>query len=349
MNDNLRAAPARPLVSVIVPAYNAEAFIHQTLVSILAQTYQNIEVIVVDDGSRDRTNRIVKSVAKNDDRIVLLRQSNKGVAAARNLAIEKSSGEFIAPIDADDVWHPEKVEKQVRCMVQAGPEVGLTYTWWIRIDAEGFPIHTSPNWHVEGTVFESLLALNFIGNASVPLMRRACIESLGGYDTQLKQSGGQGCEDWELALRIADNYQLRVVPAYLVGYRSVTASMATDCSAMARSHESMIEKIKERHPEIPDSIYRLSKGHLCLYLAGVSYRGGRYGSALRWMHRACCSKQASVLSPWLLKLIAAGLPRLTAGLVTNRGRPNEHAWLSEPHVSYGRFCLIDMRGRVHSS
>ena len=94
---------AQPLVSVIVPAYNAETYIAQTLNSVLSQTYKNIEVIVVDDGSHDGTTQIVEAIMRRDDRVTLLHQSNSGVAAARNLAIEKSRGEYIAPIDADDI------------------------------------------------------------------------------------------------------------------------------------------------------------------------------------------------------------------------------------------------------
>jgi glycosyltransferase involved in cell wall biosynthesis len=110
-----------PLVSVTIPAYNAAPYIRQTLESVLFQTYRNLEVIVVDDGSQDETGRIVEYAAKNDDRVILLRQPNQGVAEARNAAIKKSRGEYIAPIDADDLWHPEKIERQVQCILQAGP------------------------------------------------------------------------------------------------------------------------------------------------------------------------------------------------------------------------------------
>ena len=113
----------QPLVSVIVPAYNAEAFIGDTLDSIINQTYTNLEVLVVDDGSQDRTPEIVESIAQKDPRVILLRQSNAGVAAARNLAIQKSTGDYIAPIDADDIWYPQKLEKQMQCMLTADPSV----------------------------------------------------------------------------------------------------------------------------------------------------------------------------------------------------------------------------------
>jgi glycosyltransferase involved in cell wall biosynthesis len=106
-NNNL------PLVSVIIPAYNAAKFIAETIESVLSQIYQNIEIVVVDDGSQDETSTIVRQFAARDRRVRLIQQANAGVAAARNCAIQNSQGEFIVPIDADDIWYPQKIDKQV--------------------------------------------------------------------------------------------------------------------------------------------------------------------------------------------------------------------------------------------
>ncbi len=190
--NNHQAKPALPLVSVIIPAYNAETFIKKTLESVLAQTYKNLEVLVVDDGSQDRTAEIVERVAQRDRRVILLRQSNAGVAAARNLAIQKSSGEYIAPIDADDVWFPKNLEKQVQCMLKVGPSVGLVYAWSVDIDEEDL---TSGEFHastIKGDVYTTLVCHNFLGNASASLMRRACFEKVGSYNCQLKKQNAQG-------------------------------------------------------------------------------------------------------------------------------------------------------------
>ena len=124
----------KALVSVIIPAFNAAANIRQTLNSVLAQTYQEIEVIVVDDGSSDATSAIVEEFVARDPRFQLVRQSNAGVGAARNTAIRKARGKYIAPLDADDFWFPEKLEKQVACIEQCGDETGLVYCWSTLID-----------------------------------------------------------------------------------------------------------------------------------------------------------------------------------------------------------------------
>ena len=126
-----------PLVSVIVPAYNAARYIRQALESVCTQTYRDIEVIVVDDGSRDETPAIVEEFATSDPRVRLLLQNNAGVGAARNMGLRQAQGVYIAPIDADDIWHPGKLEAQVACMEAHGPETGLVYCWTNIIDSEG--------------------------------------------------------------------------------------------------------------------------------------------------------------------------------------------------------------------
>lgn len=306
-----------PLISVIVPAYNASRFIRQTLNSVLSQTYQNLEIIVVDDGSQDKTLQIVKSIAAMDERVLLLQQPNQGVASARNLAIEKSRGEFIAPIDADDLWHPQKIEKQVAYMLRSGPSFGLVYSWWLNIDEEGLPIYTSPRWRMEGSVYMTLIALPFIGNASVSLIRRTCIERVGAYNAEWRKQGAQGCEDWDFSLRIAEHYQLGVVPEYLVGYRSVKGSMALNFITMKRSHELMIQNVKQKHPKIPERIYCWSRSNFYVYLAGVSYKNRQYKAALSWVFKAFCSDKVTPFSPWTLKVILITLPKIAINLITS--------------------------------
>lgn len=275
----------QPLVSVIIPAYNAEVFIAKTLESVLSQTYQNIEVLVVDDGSSDKTAEIVKSFAQKDSRISLLQQSNAGVAAARNLAIEKSRGEYIAPIDADDIWYPQNLEKQVESFTSA-PFVGLVYSWSVDINEAGLLTGGFYNSTIEGEVYKALVYKYFIGNASSSLIRRICFEKVGGYNCQMKAENAQGCEDWELHLRIAEYFQFKVVPEFLVAYRQITTSMSCNFAAMAKSHSLIMADVRQRHPEMPIGIYRWSSSNFYIYLAVKSNRSGNYRSTLFWLYRA---------------------------------------------------------------
>ncbi|MBE9186705.1 glycosyltransferase family 2 protein [Microcoleus sp. LEGE 07076] len=275
-----------PLVSVIIPAYNAEEFIAKTLESVLSQTYQNIEILVVNDGSTDTTPEIVKSFAQKDSRIILLQQSNTGVAAARNRAIEKAKGEYIAPIDADDIWYPQNLEKQIECFIKSEPTVGVVYSWSVDINEQDLLTGGFYNSTIEGEVYPILVYKYFIGNASSSLIRRACLEKIGGYNCQFKLENAQGCEDWELHLRIAQHYQFKVVPEYLVGYRQIPSSMSCNYAAMAKGHSLILADVREQHPEIPSTIYHWSSSNFYIYLAVKSNRSGNHRSTLFWLYRA---------------------------------------------------------------
>lgn len=285
-----------PLVSVIIPAYNAEALLERTLDSVLSQTYKNLEVLVIDDGSLDQTAELVKSVAQRDQRVRLLQQQNSGVAVARNLGIKNARGEFIAPIDADDIWYPQNIEKQVQCILAAGENVGLVYSWSVDIDDQDLPLGSFRASKIEGEVYTTLVCHNFIGNASASLLRRACLEKVGGYDSNLKAQKAQGCEDWDLYLRIARNYQFAVVPDFLIGYRKLLNSMSCDYSQMAKSHLLVLEAVQQQQPRIPSLIYQLSKSNLYLYFAHQSSRCSNHQTTLFWLHQAL---KADLITPFL--------------------------------------------------
>src|SRR4051812_9104737 len=127
---------SNPYVSVIIPAYNAEATIAETVSSILAQTFENFELIVVNDGSTDKTAAVIKDTFGSDPRVTLINQKNGGVARARNSGISASQCEFIAPIDADDLWHPTYLEKQTD-NISANSGIGYVYAWSRYLDRNG--------------------------------------------------------------------------------------------------------------------------------------------------------------------------------------------------------------------
>ena len=322
-----------PLVSVIVPAYNTATFISKTLDSVLSQTYRNLEVLVVDDGSQDETPEIVKLIAQTDRRVTLLRQSNAGVAAARNLAIQKSSGEYIAPIDADDIWYPQKIEKQVQCMLKTDASVGLVYTWAVYIDPKDLiigaynPYEFFNIYNLEGDVYTALVYRNFVGNASVPLIRRACLDKVGGYNCKLKKDGAQGCEDLDLYLRIAEYYQFKVVPEFLLGYRQVNESMSGNCMSMAKSYNTVMADVQQRHPEIPNAIYQWSASQFYSYLLGKSYACGDYLSSLLCLKKAVQLDWAFLLRPGMYKVFVISIFQIVVKSLTFLNKQDAHSWL----------------------
>ena len=299
---------ARELVSVIVPAYDAEKHIGSALASILGQSYPHLEILVVDDGSRDRTGEIVAAIAAEDARVQLLRQVNEGVAAARNTALARAKGTLIAPMDADDVWHPEKIARQLAILRRNGPGVGLVYTWSSTIDDAGRVIERCAcTGRLEGMVFPELVLDNFIGPASTPLIRRTAIEDAGGYDATLAARGAPGCEDYKLNLAIAERCAFAVAPEFLVGYRQTASSMSQHALLMKRSYDLVMAEVRRRHPELPARLFRWSEGNFCLYLGAKCVLGGRSRQALKLLPRALRGDWAFVFRPKVRRVLSRKL------------------------------------------
>jgi glycosyltransferase involved in cell wall biosynthesis len=320
-----------PLVSVIIPAYNAERFIARTLESVITQTYKNLEILVVDDGSQDRTAEIVESFIQKDSRVILLQQPNAGVAATRNLAIAKSIGEFIAPIDADDIWYPQKIEKQVQCLLASDANVGLIYNWSVLLDEEDLILgEYDPEYYfsfltVEGNAYPALLYINIIGNGSVPLIRRTCFDKVGGYNSKLKQQNAQGCEDLDIYLRIAEFYEYRVVPEFLVGYRQVEGSMSRVSKSMTKSFDLVMLDARQRRPEFPEQIYNWAASSFRAYLLANELNCGNYWSSLYLFYQSVKKDYFIILR--LYKSIVLCIVNLLAKPITSLIWHNHQSWL----------------------
>ena len=252
------------LVSVIIPAYNAKATIGEALRSAQRQRYHTLEIVVVDDGSDDGTDAIVAEVASADPRITLIRQANAGVAAARNAGLAAARGGLIAPLDADDLWHEDKIAEQVACLSRSDRRTGLVYCWSADIDESGMVIRRHFD-RFEGDVYASLVLANFVGNSSVPLMRRELVEEVGGWDTSLRADSAQGCEDWLLYLKLAERSHFALLPAVLVGYRQSAGAMSRNMPQMRRSYARVMRAARAAHPELPASLFRRSRAEFDFY------------------------------------------------------------------------------------
>jgi glycosyltransferase involved in cell wall biosynthesis len=261
-------------VTVIIPAYNAERTIDETLRSVRFQTHRRLEVIVIDDGSTDATPQIAAGHAAADVRVKLIRQRNSGVAAARNRGIAAANGDLIAPIDADDLWHPTKIERQLAALKQGGDAVGLVYCWSALIDEKSQIIGHSSAPIYSGRVFEKLLEGNFCGNGSSVLMRKSAVLAAGGYDPSLRARGGEGCEDFQLYLRIATQNEFAVVPGYLTGYRQLADAMSADVMQMLRSWDLVSAGISSRNPNFAAAM-RKHRAYFLNYLFNRAIRARR--------------------------------------------------------------------------
>ncbi|MER8826728.1 glycosyltransferase [Mesorhizobium sp. M0938] len=236
------------LVSVIIPAHNAQDTIDETLRSVRSQSYPALEIIVVDDGSRDETAAIARCHAEIDPRVRLIEQANAGVAAARNTGWRAARSDLIAFVDADDLWAPTKIERQLAVLDRTDEKVGLVYCWYLVIDAQSMITDRQhrPNWR--GDVLERLFHGNFVGNGSAALVRRQALIDADGFESRLREAGAQGCEDILFYCRVAERYHFEVVEEPLIGYRYLPGNMSSDMTRMLRSWMLVVDEMLGRHP-----------------------------------------------------------------------------------------------------
>ncbi len=224
-------------VSVIIPCYNAEAYLSQAIESVLAQTYSNVEIIVVDDGSTDASCTVAE---RYGIRITFIRQKNSGVSAARNAAIAASTGEYLAFLDADDYWLPNKLERQIPAFTN--PKVGLVHSYHVWVDSDGNL--QEKRFHTEGYVFHSLLEHCTVGTLTA-VVRRNALPKVSPFDTQLRTG-----EDWDLWLRISLHNEVAVIPEVLSCYRVHDSSLTSrNHLRIARELFQVLQKHSHSHKD----------------------------------------------------------------------------------------------------
>ena len=265
-------------VSVIIPAFNAARTIDETLRSVRFQTHRRLEVVVVDDGSTDGTKAIADHHAQADSRVRVIQQRNRGPSAARNRGIRATNGDFIAPIDADDLWSPDKIARQIRAAV-AGSEIGLVYTWFAVIDEHSRIRFLDSRSEAEGNVLAALCGRNVVANGSSPLMTREAVESAGGYDEDLL-----GCEDYKLYFRIAEKFRFALVRDYLTGYRDLAESQSSNFELMLEAHAKCEVEFGTAYPQWTSKLRR-NRTRLLRFMAARSHRAGNDLQAMRLLWR----------------------------------------------------------------
>ncbi len=200
------------MVSVIIPTYNRGAIIEKSIRSVLNQTYKDFELIIVDDGSSDNTREVVEAIG--DERIKYHYQQNAGASAARNAGIMLAQYDYIAFQDSDDIWHEDKLEKQMNAFENASSRVGIVYSSYTLHAPNGdtveYPDDEMKKSMRSGFIFPYLLIRNMIGTPTM-LIKKEVFEKVGMFDTSLRSF-----EDYELALRICKEYHAQIVDEVLV-------------------------------------------------------------------------------------------------------------------------------------
>ncbi|PIG95297.1 glycosyltransferase [Gloeocapsopsis sp. IPPAS B-1203] len=214
-------------VSIIIPAYNAEKTILTTIKSIQKQTCSNFELIVIDDGSTDKTCELLSTLS--EPKLKVFSYKNGGLPVARNRGITHARGDYITFIDADDLWTPDKLELQLAAL-QESSEAGAAYSWTVFIDEEEKLLYAGKPLFFEGNIYPHLLVENFICSGSNILVRRQFIESTGEFDASLKSA-----EDWDYNIRLARQCHFVVVPKYQILYRKSSQAMSSKVDVMEKA------------------------------------------------------------------------------------------------------------------
>ena len=233
----------KPLVSVVIATYNMADYLPLAVQSALAQTYKPIEVLIVDDGSTDRTAEAVQPLLA-DPRVSYRTQKNGGQAVAKNRGIRESKGQYVAFLDADDLWTPDKLEAQMPLFARSST-VGVVYSAFTYIDQAGRQLRNAPDKLHRGRVSGPMLVFNFVGFGT-SVVKRECFERLGLFNENLRMG-----IDYDLWLRFSTQYEFDYVDRPLLYYREWPGQMSRNWNSR---YLNGIEIMKNFLREFPSAV-----------------------------------------------------------------------------------------------
>ena len=220
-------------VSVIIPTYNSARYLGEAVDSVLAQTFPDFEVLVIDDGSSDETETMMRRYRPP---VRYIRQKNSGVALARNRGISESHGRYVAFLDADDTWLAHKLEKQIEALAGASG-AGFCYSAFTVVDSDLKPVSVSRSKRQASALEDLLLRGNVVGSVCTVLCERALFDTLGGFDPALSQ-----CADWDMWVRMAAHTEFTYVDDPLVTYRHHGGMMSRNAALLESDSLRVLEK-----------------------------------------------------------------------------------------------------------
>jgi glycosyltransferase involved in cell wall biosynthesis len=310
-----------PKVSVILPAYNVERYIAQSIASVLAQSWEDLELLVIDDGGHDRSADIARTTP--DARVRVISQHNRGLAGARNTGIRAAQGEYLAFLDADDMWLPNKLALHV-AHLDARPDVGLSYSASAFMDDAGAPLHYAQHPKLDDVSARDVLLRNPVGNGSAPVIRRAALDAIAFrapsgpadelwyFDESFRQS-----EDIECWMRIVlcTPWRLAGLAPALTLYRVNAGGLSAHLERQLASWEHMVIKMSAIAPEFMAAHAPAARGYQLRYLARRAVRLGDGRQALRLLRlglnahpEMLCEEPARTLSTLAAALLRIALP-----------------------------------------
>ncbi|MEH1928971.1 glycosyltransferase [Nostoc sp.] len=247
-----------PIISVIIPAYNTEKTIKETIQSVLNQTFIDFELIVINDGSQDSTLEVVTQI--QDPRIKIFSYSNAGGNVSRNRGLDRAGGEFVSFLDADDLWTPDKLQSQLKAL-QENVTAKVAYSWTDYIDTKGQFLFSGKRINENGNIYENLLLNNFLENGSNPLICKKALITLGGFDEFLSAA-----QDWDMWLRLASKFNFICVPSVQILYRISPNSVSCNLLRQEKSCLQVLERAYKERPSTLKNSWNISLRNLYKYL-----------------------------------------------------------------------------------
>ncbi|WP_174801301.1 glycosyltransferase family 2 protein [Martelella limonii] len=271
-----------PIASIVVPAYNAATTIRETLVSLMEQSFTDLEILVVDDGSSDSTAEIVKRCP--DPRVRLISQPNRGLAGAHNTGIALAKGKYIGFCDADDLWLPEKLELHIRHLEQ-NLDVGISFSGSSLIDRRGEPVGINQTPKLSNITAADVFCRNPIGNGSAAVLRAEALKGFGyrpageterdwWFDENFRQS--DDIEGW-LRFILTQDWKIEGIPGHLTLYRIHVGALSANVERQFQTWCAMRDKIARIAPDLVARHGNRAEAYQLRYLARrcVSMRQGR--------------------------------------------------------------------------
>jgi glycosyltransferase involved in cell wall biosynthesis len=255
-----------PLVSIIIPAYNAQRTIRETIQSIQNQTIDDFEIIVINNSSTDTTLAILESI--DEPRLRIFSRENNGPYVAQNLGIQKALGEYISFLDADDLWASDKLERQLLAL-QSHSRAKVAYSWTRLIDENGRFLNKLTPVRFQGNVYKQILLGNFVASGSNILVHRDVFADVGVYDTTFYSS------DWDFYIRLAAKYEFALVPDWQILYRQSVNSLSSKISKMEASSLQIVEKAFTAAPTEYQYLKKQSLANVYQYCANKYLKVGQ--------------------------------------------------------------------------
>lgn len=260
----------KPLITIVMPCFNAQNTIKETIESVLNQSYKQYELLVINDGSSDDSVELINLYTSLDNRISLISIENQGVSVARNTGILHARGEYIAFLDSDDLWHPTKLEQQIEYMSKH-LDVGVCFSRVEFLSQTGQPLNQYSTVPAQGLIATGLLTENLTCTTSNVFCRQQVIKEVGPFNTTMSFAEDQ---EWLLRVVLMSSWKIMGLQQVHVGYRTNQGSLSSQLDRMEQGWESLVNQVRCYAPEFIEQHYQSAKAIHLRYLARRSLRQG---------------------------------------------------------------------------